>query len=118
MTEDSESKRRAATQVVEAYLQCVVSGRFSELPITEDYGSEGPRSGVVRGPAAVEYLKTIGPEMDEIRIAQHIVEGDYVATHFEEVTAMGTVPVFGKFELRNGQVRFVRVFFDSALPGA
>ncbi len=118
MTEDSESKRQAATQVVESYLQCVVAGKFSDLPITEDYGSESPQSGRLQGAAAVRYLEKIGPEMNEIRILQHIVEGDYVATHFEEVTSEGTLPVFAKFELRDGKVKFVHVFFDSVLPGA
>jgi hypothetical protein len=115
---DVESNRRAVTQVVETYLRCVVSGNFSELPITEDYGSESPRSGLLRGRAAVDYLRTIGPEMADIRIVQHVVEGDYVVTHFEEVTAEGTLPIVGIFEVRDGRVRFVRVFFDTAAPGA
>ena len=118
MPQDLESNRQAATQVVESYLRCVVSGEFSALPITSDYGSESPQSGLLQGLAAVDYLKIIGSEMDDIRVVQHIVEDNFVATHFEEVTAGGTLPVFALFELKNNRVRFVRVFFDSALTAA
>ena len=61
MAKDSDLNREAATRVVESYLQCVVGGRFAELPITSDYGSESPRSGLLEGQAAIDYLTTIGP---------------------------------------------------------
>ena len=57
------------------------------------------------------------PDSD-IRVVQHIVDGDFVATHFEEITTKGILPIVGLFELRGDKVCFVRVFFDSAHPAA
>ena len=88
------------------------------MPITSNYGSESPLSGFLQGPAAIDYLKTVGPEMDEIRLIQHVVEGNFVATLFEEIVAGGPLPVFALFELKDSKVRFVRVFFDRALTTA
>ena len=52
--------------------------------------------------------------MTDIRVIQHIVEGDFVATYFEEITPQGILPVVGLFEFSGDKIKFVRVFFDSA----
>ena len=111
-------ERQEKTDVIEKYFDCVISGRIDELPVTDDYGSESPSSGLVQGPEAVAYLGRIGAEMSAIRVVQHVVEGNFVATHFEEDIDGGTVPVFALFELAGEKVRFVRVFFDRGAPGA
>ena len=93
-----------------------MDGNLKALPLTDDYGSESPQSGVLEGEKAIAFLGMIGAEMSDIRVVQHIVDGDFVATHFEEITARGILPVVGLFELRGDKVCFVRVFFDSAHP--
>lgn len=114
MSENVSAAREAATRVVETYLNCVVSGDFESIPLAFGYGSESPSSGRIHGEAAVAYLKLIGAEMNEIRIVRHVVEGNFVATQFEEVLGDATLPVFALFELDADRVKFVRVFFDSA----
>lgn len=110
--------RNTKTQTIEAYFRCVVEGRLGDLPITKDYGSESPLSGRMQGRKAVEYLGVIGAEMSDIRIVRHIVEGDCVATHFEEVLPTGVLPVVGLFEFTGDRIRFVRVFFNSVASPA
>jgi hypothetical protein len=112
----SDRERKAA--VIAHYFQCVVGGRLSELPVTEDYGSESPQSGLLYGEQAINYLGEIGAEMRNIHVVRHIVDGDFVATYFEETTAKGVIPVVGLFEFKDDKIRFVRVFFDSAHPAA
>lgn len=108
--------RNRKTRTIEAYFRCVIEGRLADLPVTDDYGSESPLSGPVESPRAVEYLGEIGKAMSDIRIVRHIVEGDWVATHFEEVLPNGVLPVVGLFQFRGDRIRHVRVFFDSAAP--
>ena len=115
---NTDSERERKIKVIEQYFRCVVDGNFKALPLTDDYGSESPQSGVLEGEKAIAYLGMIGAEMSDIRVVQHIVDGDFVATHFEEITARGILPVVGLFELRGDKVCFVRVFFDSAHPAA
>jgi hypothetical protein len=110
----AEGIRGQRARTIERYFRCVVEGRLGDLPVTEDYGSESPLSGRMQGPKAVAYLGEIGKEMRDIRIVRHIVEGDAVATHFEEVLADRVLPVVGLFEFSGERIRFVRVFFDSA----
>ncbi len=109
-TADRDTKAR----IIEAYFRCVLEGRLADLPITDDYGSESPLSGRMFGSEAVAYLGVIGKEMSDIRIVQHIVEGDFVATHFEEVLPSGVLPVVGLFEFTGDKIRFVRVFFNAS----
>ena len=115
---NTDSERERKIKVIEQYFRCVVDGNLKALPLTDDYGSESPQSGVLEGEKAIAFLGMIGAEMSDIRVVQHIVDGDFVATHFEEITARGILPVVGLFELRGDKVCFVRVFFDSAHPAA
>jgi hypothetical protein len=116
----SEYSRDRKTRVIEQYFRCVLEGRLADLPVTPDYGSESPLSGPLRGPEAVAYLGRIGAEMNDIRVLRHVVEGDAVATLFEEVLPSGVLPVFALFDFTGDRIRFVRVFFDSRAqpPGA
>ena len=113
-----ETARDRKARIVDDYFRCVVQGRLHDLPITTDYGSESPQSGLVKGAQAVTYLGSIGAEITDIRVVQTIVEGDFVATYFEEVTPKGVLPVVGLFEFSGEKIKFVRVFFDSAHVGA
>ena len=113
-----ENTRDEKVRIIENYFKCVVEGRLEDLPITHDYGSESPLSGLLTGVNAIKYLGIIGAEMSNIQILQNIVEGDFVAVYFEETTQKGILPVVGLFEFKGDKIRFVRVFFDSAHPSA
>lgn len=98
--------------VVELYLACVIRKQLDQLPITPDYTAQSPLTPKLSGPAAVEYLRTVAAGVKDIQIKQHIVEGDHVATFFEEDTIYGRIPVFAKFQIESGRVKDVRVFYD------
>ena len=115
---NTDSERERKVKVIEQYFKCVVDGNLKALPVTDDYGSESPQSGIVKGEKAIAYLSMIGAEMSDIRVVQHIVDGNLVATHFEEITTRGRLPIVGLFELSGDKVCFVRVFFDSAHSAA
>jgi limonene-1,2-epoxide hydrolase len=115
---NTNSERERKIKVIERYFKSVLDGNLKALPVTDDYGSESPQSGILKGEKAITYLGMIGAEMSDIRVVQHIVDGNSVATHFEEITARGILPIVGLFELKGDKVCFVRVFFDSAHPAA
>ena len=98
--------------MVESYLDCVVRKDFHKLPIAPGYTSESPLSSKLSGQAAVDYLWNIAQGVKAIRIQQHIVEGNHVATLFEEDTVYGPLPVFALWEIEDGRVKDVRVFYD------
>ena len=115
---NTNSEKERKVRVIEQYFKCVVEGNLKSLPVTDDYGSESPQSGILQGEKAISYLGMIGAEMSDVRVVQHIVDGDFVATHFEEITPKGILPIVGLSELKGDKVRFVRVFFDTAHPSA
>ena len=60
----------------------------------------------------MKYLKRVADAVRAIHVKQHIVEGDWVATLFDEETASGPVSVFAKFEVASSGIRDVIVFYD------
>ena len=110
--------REERVAVVEAYLDCVVRKDFDRLPIAPGYTSQTPLSPELSGAAAVEYLKRVAQALNGINIIQHIVEGDHIATLFEEDTTFGKLLVFSKFQLEQGRIKDARVFYDPRkIPG-
>lgn len=52
------------------------------------------------------------PAIQDIRVKQHIVEGEYVATVFDFDTTFGVIPVFDCFRVSNGKLKQIRPFYD------
>ena len=98
--------------VVESFLNCLVSKDLAQLPVEPDLTVESPLIARVGGGAAMKYVKRVADSVSEIRVKQHIVEGDWVATLFDEETANGPVSVFAKFEVVSARIRDVCVFYD------
>jgi hypothetical protein len=102
--------------VVESFLGCMASGELERLPITRELTVESPLTPKLSGDAAMQYVKAVAAGTKSIRIVQHIVEGDYVATVSENETINGPLSVFGKFQIESGRIKDVRVFYDPRQP--
>lgn len=111
MSRDAMS-RDEMVAVVESFLDCVVSGELDRLPVTPDLTVESPLTPKLSGDAAREYVRAVSAGTKAVRIVQHIVEGDYVATLTENETTNGQLSVFGKFQIEAGRVKDVRVFYN------
>jgi hypothetical protein len=106
------SSRVEQVAVVESYFDCCVRNDFEALPIAPDYTIETPLTPKLSGHAAVDYLKAASAHIRGIRIRQHIVEGDHVATWFEEETTWGPLKVVAKLEIEGGCVKGEVAFYD------
>jgi hypothetical protein len=98
--------------VVETFLSCLASKDLAQLPIEPDLTVQSPLIPKVGGASAMKYLKRVADAVRAIHVKQHIVEGDWVATLFDEETANGPVSVFAKFEIASAGIRDVTVFYD------
>jgi hypothetical protein len=106
--------REEKVSVVEAYLDCFVSKDLSKLSFTEDVTFEGPRMPKLAGRATVlGFLAHILPMVRGIRLKQHIVEGDYIATVFDMETVNGVDHVFDRIHIVNGQIKSIHAFYYS-----
>ncbi len=98
--------------VVESFLNCIVTKDLDRLPIDPEYTAQSPLTPKLSGQAALEYLKVVAAAVKGIRVIQHIVEDNHVATFFEEDTINGSLEVFSKFQIESGRIKDVRVFYD------
>ncbi len=98
--------------VVESFLRCLVSKDLAQLPVEPDLTVESPLIPKVGGGAAMKYVKRVADSVTAIRVQQHIVEGDWVATLFDEETANGPVAVFARFQVVSERIKDFSVFYD------
>jgi ketosteroid isomerase-like protein len=95
--------REQKVAVVEAYLDCFATKDLSKVSFAEDVTFEGPRMPKLTGrPAIHGFLTHIFPMVRGIRLKQHIVEGDYVATVFDMETVNGVDHVIDLIHIVDG----------------
>ncbi len=104
--------RDAKAAVVEAFLNGIVRKDLAGLPVDPDLTVESPLIPKLRGQAAMEYLERVSATVKAIQIKQHLVEGDWVATLFEEETIHGSLPVFAKFQVVSERIKDASAFYD------
>ena len=98
--------------VIESYLEGMRSKDLSNVPFAVDVTFEGPRVAKLTGREnVIAFLTSILPGIKDIRIKQHIVEGEYVATVFDMETIFGTNRVFDLLHVSDGQLRAVHSFY-------
>lgn len=88
------------------------------MPFAADVTFEGPRVPPLAGrDAVVGFLTMILPAIRDIRIRQHIVEGDYVATVFDMETAEGIDHVFDRIRVADGELKETHsLYYPRTLP--
>jgi len=104
--------REAKVAVVEAYLQGLAGKDISKVPFAADVTFNGPRVPPLAGrDAVVGFLTMILPAINDIRIKQHVVEGDYVATVFDMETTEGIDHVFDRIRVADGELKEIHSFY-------
>ncbi len=105
--------REELIKVVEGYLDGLRKKDLSEVAFAPDVTFESPLSAKLIGEqAVVDFLTGLFPAIRDIRVKQHIVEGEYVATVFDFDTTFGVIPVLDCFRISNGKLKQIRPFYD------
>jgi hypothetical protein len=109
--------REQKVAVVDAYLDCFVTKDLSKVRFADDITLEGPRMPKLVGKQnVIGFLMTILPMIKGIRLKQHIVEGDYVATVFDMETINGVDHVFDRIHVVNEEIKGIHAFYYSQQP--
>ena len=104
--------REQTITTVEAYLDCFATKDLSKVPFAEDATFEGPRMPKLTGrQTIIGFLTSILPMVKGIRLKQHIVEGDYVATLFDMETVNGVDHVFDWIHVIDGEIKGIHAFY-------
>jgi len=104
--------REQKVAAVEAYLDCFATKDLSKVSFAEDVTFEGPRMPKLTGrQTIVGFLTSILPMVKGIKLKQHIVEGDYVATVFDMETVNGVDHVFDRIHILDGEIKGIHTFY-------
>ena len=106
--------REQKVAAVEAYLDCFATKDLSKVSFAQDVTFEGPGMPKLRGrPSLLGFLTHILPMVKGIRLKQHIVEGDHVATVFDMETVNGVDHVCDWIHIVDGQIKSIHAFYYS-----
>jgi len=104
--------REQKVAAVEAYLDCFATKDLSKVPFAEDVTFEGPRIPKLTGRQIIlGFLRSILPMVKGIKLKQHIVEGDYVATVFDMETVNGVDHVCDRIHIIDGEIKGIHAFY-------
>src|SRR5262249_48612203 len=105
--------RDEAVKAVETYLRGLRNKDLSRVPFAPDVTFENPLSPKLTGAGAlIQFLVDLFPDIRDVVVKQHIVEGEYVATLFDLHTTFGLIPVFDCFRVVEGQIKQIRAYYD------
>lgn len=100
-------------KIVETFLNALKEKDISDAPIADDLQFEEPMMGKGEGADALaSFLAGFFAALTDVRIIQHISEGDHVVTHWEVDGIFGTIPILEKFRIRDGKIIEFRAFYD------
>ncbi len=100
-------------KTVESYVNALRQKDLSLAPFADDLIFEDPIAGKNTGAENFKaFLTGFLPAINEVRVIQHICEGEYVVTHREVDGVFGVVPILEKFRVRNGEIVEAIGYFD------
>ena len=105
--------REENIKIVEAYLNALKQRDLSLAPFADDVAFEDSVAGKVEGAEnAKAFLSGFLPAINDVKIIQHVCEGEYVATHWEVDTVFGIISIMEKFRVQDGKITEAIGYFD------
>jgi limonene-1,2-epoxide hydrolase len=100
-------------KVVESYLNALRQKDLTHAPLAVDVVFDNPISGKHTGAENFKaFLDGFLRAINDLRIIQHVCEGEYVVTFWEADTVFGTISILEKFRVENSRITESLSFFD------
>lgn len=100
-------------KIVESYLNALKQKDLSGALLADDLLFEDPMTGKNSGAEnLIAFLVGFLPAINDVRIHQHICEGETVVTHWEVDGIFGIISILEKFRIENGKIKEMTAFFD------
>ena len=100
-------------KTVESYLNALRQKDLSLAAFADDLIFEDPIAGKNTGAENFKtFLSGFLPAINEVRVIQHICEGEYVVTHWEIDAVFGVIPILEKFRVQDGKITEALGYFD------
>ena len=100
-------------KTVESYVNALRQKDLSLALFADDLIFEDPIAGKNTGAENFKtFLSGFLPAINEVRIIQHVCEGEYVVTHWEIDAVFGVIPILEKFRVQDGKITEALGYFD------
>lgn len=100
-------------KIVESYLDALRSKDLSRAPVDQEITFADPLTPTGSGRQAwTEFVSSVLPGINDVRVKQHIADGDHVVTLWEADTTWGVIPILEYFRVNGGLIQEARAFFD------
>jgi len=100
-------------KIVEAFFDALRRKDLSGAPIAADLKFEEPIMGKGQGADSLKaFVDGFYAALSDVRIIQHIADGDFVVTQWEVDGIFGTIPILEKFHIRSGKIVEFQAFYD------
>jgi limonene-1,2-epoxide hydrolase len=108
------SEKLTNTEIAETYLEAIRSKDPRKARLAPNVTLQFPltASKVVGRDSVIDYLVSLLPGIDDVKLERHMTGGDYVTTLWESRTVWGVIPVCSVFRIAEGQIQEVRSFWD------
>jgi len=105
--------REENIKVVEKFLNALKHKDLSLAPLAADLKFEDPLTGKSVGAENLKaFLAGFLPALNDVRVIQHVCEGEYVVTHWEADGIFGVISILEKFRVENGIITEAYGYFD------
>ncbi len=105
--------REENIKVVESYLNAIKQKDLSLAQLADDLRFEDPMTKKGEGAENLRaFLTGFLPAITDVRIHQHICEGEWIVTHWEVDGIFGVIPILEKFRIEDGKIKEMTAFFD------
>jgi limonene-1,2-epoxide hydrolase len=105
--------REENIKTVETYLNALKQKDLSIASLADDLKFEDPIAGKNTGAENFKaFLSGFLPAIKDVRVLQHICEGEYVVTHWEVDGVFGIITILEKFRVENGEITEAYGYFD------
>jgi hypothetical protein len=105
--------RTSVIKIVEGFLYGARDKNLTGVPLAPQLVLDTPLSHELRGSAAItDYLLNFAPMVTDVRVWDHVVEGELCTTRFDWETLHGSIPALGCFRVHEGALSEVRTFYN------
>ncbi len=100
-------------KTVESYVNALRQKDLSLALFADDLIFEDPIAGKNTGAENFKtFLSGFLPAINDVRVIQHVCEGEYVVTHWEIDAVFGVIPILEKFRVQDGKITEALGYFD------
>ena len=100
-------------KVVESYLNALRNKDLTHAPLADDVRFDNPISGEHTGSENLKaFLDGFLLAINDIKIVQHVCEGENVVTLWEANTVFGIISILEKFRVQDKKICETHSFFD------